>query len=252
MMREGVTMRAGRWAFVFLTLALCLVCSFRATSAPAAKTDVNGDGVVNILDLVAISSRYGLTVQTGLPEDVNRNGIVDLLDFVLVSRAMVPSMPASLPQATAWVSQVAPTQYSDITVYGKLTQDGVGIRGASMQTTWHYRTTTSYCDGVSGGDGIAACTRFISTATRGYYVSVTVEFSYQGQHYVAGTGFTPQSGAATSVSTQPSQAVPAPKPSNATSDSGCCKHCSPNSKPCGDSCSSLRYTCHKGAGCACW
>lgn len=34
--------------------------------------------------------------------------------------------------------------------------------------------------------------------------------------------------------------------------SGCCKHCGPNSQPCGDSCISLRYTCHKGSGCACW
>lgn len=33
--------------------------------------------------------------------------------------------------------------------------------------------------------------------------------------------------------------------------SGCCKHCGSNSKPCGDSCISLKYTCHKGAGCAC-
>jgi len=32
----------------------------------------------------------------------------------------------------------------------------------------------------------------------------------------------------------------------------CCKHCGPNSKPCGNSCISLKYNCHKGSGCACW
>lgn len=33
--------------------------------------------------------------------------------------------------------------------------------------------------------------------------------------------------------------------------SSCCKVCGPNSQPCGDSCISLSYTCHKGPGCAC-
>jgi hypothetical protein len=50
--------------------------------------------------------------------------------------------------------------------------------------------------------------------------------------------------------TQPPAVQPppeAPPPS-----SGCCKHCGPNSQPCGDSCISLKYTCHKGQGCACW
>jgi endonuclease YncB( thermonuclease family) len=32
----------------------------------------------------------------------------------------------------------------------------------------------------------------------------------------------------------------------------CCKHCGSNSQPCGDSCISLRYTCHKSGGCACY
>jgi hypothetical protein len=31
----------------------------------------------------------------------------------------------------------------------------------------------------------------------------------------------------------------------------CCKHCS-TGKPCGDSCISRSYTCHKPPGCACY
>jgi hypothetical protein len=31
----------------------------------------------------------------------------------------------------------------------------------------------------------------------------------------------------------------------------CCKHCGGNSQPCGDSCISNKYTCHKAPGCAC-
>ena len=31
----------------------------------------------------------------------------------------------------------------------------------------------------------------------------------------------------------------------------CCRHCGPDSKPCGDSCISLEYECHQPPGCAC-
>ena len=61
----------------------------------------------------------------------------------------------------------------------------MGIADVPMHTTWHYKTTTSYCDGISGGDGIASCSRYISGATKGYYVSITVEFTHQGQSYYA-------------------------------------------------------------------
>lgn len=47
--------------------------------------DVNGDGVVNLFDLVAISIRCGSQVPVGTAEDVNGDGDVDLLDLVLVS-----------------------------------------------------------------------------------------------------------------------------------------------------------------------
>jgi len=33
--------------------------------------------------------------------------------------------------------------------------------------------------------------------------------------------------------------------------SSCCKHCGPNSKPCGNGCISLSYTCRQPPGCAC-
>lgn len=36
-----------------------------------------------------------------------------------------------------------------------------------------------------------------------------------------------------------------------TRSRSCCKYCS-KGKPCGDTCISRRYTCHKGPGCACW
>jgi hypothetical protein len=47
--------------------------------------DINGDDVVDLLDLVAVSSRYGEQAPVPIPEDLNGNGEVELLDLVLVS-----------------------------------------------------------------------------------------------------------------------------------------------------------------------
>ena len=48
-------------------------------------SDVNGDGVVNILDLVKVSNAFG---QRGrVPEDVNGDGVVNIQDLVWVSGA---------------------------------------------------------------------------------------------------------------------------------------------------------------------
>jgi beta-lactamase superfamily II metal-dependent hydrolase len=95
-------------------------------------------------------------------------------------------------EVTAWVSNSSPVKNSNVTVYGKITQDGVGISGVPMHTTWRYKSTTSYCDGTSGSDGVASCTRGIGNAASGYTVWIDVDFTYQGQHYYARTSFTPQ------------------------------------------------------------
>ena len=49
------------------------------------RADVNGDGIVNIQDLVLVSSHFG---ETGThPADVNGDGVVNVQDLVLVSNA---------------------------------------------------------------------------------------------------------------------------------------------------------------------
>jgi len=47
--------------------------------------DVNFDGVIDVLDLIKVASKYGLTVGAGQPYDLNLNGKVDLIDLVLVA-----------------------------------------------------------------------------------------------------------------------------------------------------------------------
>ena len=48
-------------------------------------SDVNGDGIVNILDLVQVSNAFGQRGQ--VPEDVNGDGVVNIQDLVWVSGA---------------------------------------------------------------------------------------------------------------------------------------------------------------------
>ena len=59
---------------------------FGESPDPAASVDVNSDGVVNILDLVSVSSNFG---QTGKNvADVNGDGIVNIVDLVKVAGEM--------------------------------------------------------------------------------------------------------------------------------------------------------------------
>ena len=183
--------------------------------------DANGNGVVDVFDLVTVTRAYNPTgIVSDVRADINRDGVVNLFDLVLVAASygcrgstpqptLVPTaMPTATPtpmpsatateppagniEATAWVSNPVPSQYTTMTVYGKITRGGAGVPGVPMHTTWHYRTTTPYCDGVSNSDGVASCSRYISGATKGYYVQIDVTFSYQGQSYTASTGFRPQ------------------------------------------------------------
>ena len=48
--------------------------------------DVNGDGQVNILDLVVVAQQFGQSVPADSPADVNRDGVVNILDLVEVAR----------------------------------------------------------------------------------------------------------------------------------------------------------------------
>jgi competence protein ComEC len=88
----------------------------------------------------------------------------------------------------AWVSNGHPSRYSTVTVFGRLLVDGVGQSGLTMETTWHYKTTISYCSGTTGPNGVAQCSRSIGGATSGYQVNIDVVIS----GYPVTTWFTPQ------------------------------------------------------------
>ena len=75
------------------------------------KEDVNGDGVVNILDLAIVSSLFGTKGDNDA--DVNEDGVVDIIDLVLVANAFgdVASAPAMRHLAFEYLTPQQITQW---------------------------------------------------------------------------------------------------------------------------------------------
>ena len=70
-----------------------------------ASAEVNGDGVVDISDVISVGSKYGQmdSAPNWLPQDVNQDGVVNILDVILVGKCQgyVISTPTSTATATA-------------------------------------------------------------------------------------------------------------------------------------------------------
>ena len=92
---------------------------------PPIPEDVNGDDVVNILDLVFVASALGDEGQ-GLVTDVNGDGVVNILDLVMVAGALgnAAAAPSADPRALAmltatdvgqWLAQAGELDLADAT-----------------------------------------------------------------------------------------------------------------------------------------
>ena len=63
--------------------------------------DVNGDGLVNILDLILVARDFGKTASLYSRTDVNGDGIVTILDLVIVAQHLGASIAAAAPSMLA-------------------------------------------------------------------------------------------------------------------------------------------------------
>ena len=117
-----VSERDGGWS-MFVGIDADVNAVYKRPPVPAVSSDVNGDGIVNILDLVSVSSNFGKTGQP--PADVNGDGIVNIIDLVKVAGEMgagaaAPSAhPHALEMLTAadvqhWLRQAQHLGLTDV------------------------------------------------------------------------------------------------------------------------------------------
>ena len=96
------------------------------TESPPMTADVNGDGSVNILDLVVIASALGNQGQN-LAADVSGDGVVNILDLILVAgmfddAAAAPAAHAQVPETLTavevqgWLTDARSLEARDVIV----------------------------------------------------------------------------------------------------------------------------------------
>ena len=122
-----VSERSEHWT-MFVGIDADVNTVYKRPPDPVPSVDVNGDGVVNILDLVLISANFGKTGQN--PADVNGDGIVNIVDLVKVAGEMGTgaAAPAAHPQTLEILTVADVQQWLTQAQHANLT-DAISQRG---------------------------------------------------------------------------------------------------------------------------
>ena len=121
---------------------------------PQLVSDVNGDGIVNIQDLVLVAGQFGKTGKNSA--DVNGDGVVNIQDLVLVAGAF--GAGAAAPSARA----VSLSRLTVSDVEGWLVEARVSIRSGSGEPELQ-RGSASRTGGLSYLRGLAVLERLLAS-----------------------------------------------------------------------------------------
>src|SRR5512136_2114900 len=94
---RSVQQTIGKISTLFILLMICL-CSFPSISAAPTllECDINGDGVINTLDLIDMSNHLGTKGTAGwIKEDVDNNGVIQVCDLMFVANNYGKSLTQS-------------------------------------------------------------------------------------------------------------------------------------------------------------
>ncbi|MBM3214875.1 hypothetical protein FJZ36_08175 [Candidatus Poribacteria bacterium] len=85
-----------------------LVVTLSVPEKPKTPEDLNGDGIIDIIDLVTVARSFGES-GAGSPNDINKDGVVDIVDLVLIARRFGEKLVAAPGIATAGEASLAIT-----------------------------------------------------------------------------------------------------------------------------------------------
>ena len=129
---------------------------------------------------------------TGTKRAASLNTIVVVDSLEVANYAPVVAPPGPLSRISISISDAAPQRYSTVTV-AVTAYDASGrvIPGVNVATAWRFKTTTAYESGVTGEDGVATLSHYISGASAGYRVYVDVTATVGGVTRTGQTSFVP-------------------------------------------------------------
>ncbi|MBT3271224.1 hypothetical protein HN371_29060 [Candidatus Poribacteria bacterium] len=123
--------------------------------------DVNGDGSVDIVDLVIVALDFGVS-EAGLAGDINRDGVVDIVDLVTVAtrfgeRTTAPAMAGALPKTVPIAGLTIHPVLDGDTLHVEVRSEGIpGLYGYQFTPVFdatHLRLVAADDDALLGRDG---------------------------------------------------------------------------------------------------
>jgi hypothetical protein len=137
----------------------------------------------------AVKTRWHLTVTTAEKRKLHRMGAECPNKIIRVRLASTATAPPPAPApliCRAHMSDATPAQYTYDRVIVKTGQPHAFVRAVA-----HYKTTNTAKSGRSGANAVASLSFYISGATPGRRVPVSVTVTKNGHTRTCGTAFTP-------------------------------------------------------------
>jgi hypothetical protein len=135
-----------------------------------------------------------------------------IMVLLVLGSAPMPAQAAPLTATvtvTAWVSNRAPVQNTNVIAFVQVKLDGKTRAKISVTFTWNFKSGTKTCTAKTDYRGIAWCRLNVGLAPQATRVPIEGKLTIDGKSYSAKTSFTPTIAGSTPATAVPT-AVPVP------------------------------------------